>query len=221
MSVAEKLENIVKPIKPVCGQAYLFLDLTITENPIAAIRELESSGYLINLHLQEYPQGIHSIAVLRDELNVSEGRYSELVSERVNLAQRFGQDAVSLRRGIKAEPSKIHPLQVSVHDWIGQAVWADTQGYLCPELETPEPGQTVIYVDYEKTDDELIQSEIELAIDAMGYPAGSRWIGRNSLDVDNVVSYVGTFPREDVPQHLERLQKILPAMVLICVNGSK
>lgn len=118
---------------------------------------------------------------------------------------------------------KLHSLQASVHDWTtpGTAVWTDTQGYLCPELETPEPGQTVIYVDYEKApDDELIQADVELAIDAMGYPAGSRWIGRNSLDVDDVVSFVGIFPSGEVSSHLEKLQRIVPAIALTCIKGS-
>ncbi|MGV0024500.1 hypothetical protein [Phormidesmis priestleyi] len=118
---------------------------------------------------------------------------------------------------------KLHQLQVSVHDWTipGTAVWTDTQGYLCPELEAPKLGQTVIYVDYGKApEDSLIQSDIELEIDAMGYPAGSRWIGRNPLDVDDVVSYVGIFPNEEVPNHLEKLQQVVPAIVLICIQGS-
>jgi len=117
---------------------------------------------------------------------------------------------------------ELHSLQVSVHDWTipGTAVWTDTQGYLCPELESPEHGQTVVYVDYEKApDDELIQADVELAIDAMGYPAGSRWIGRNSLDVDDVVSFVGIFPSEEVPIHIEKLQQIVPAIVLACIKG--
>ncbi|MCY7323892.1 MAG: hypothetical protein LH660_19355 [Phormidesmis sp. CAN_BIN36] len=118
---------------------------------------------------------------------------------------------------------KLHPLQVSVHDWTipGMAVWTDTQGYLCPELEIPESGQTVVYVDYEKApDDDLIQADVELALDAMGYPAGSRWIGRSSLDVDDVVSYVGTFPSEEVSSHLEKLRRVVPTIVLTCIKGS-
>ncbi len=114
------------------------------------------------------------------------------------------------------------PLQWSVHDWTkpGTPVWTDQQGYLCPELETPKPGETVIYVDYDKVpEDTLIQADVELAIDALGYPAGSRWIGRSSLDVDNVVSYCGTFPNDEVPQHLEKLQQVVPANVLVTVVG--
>ena len=117
---------------------------------------------------------------------------------------------------------RLHPLQVSVHDWTipGTTVWTDTQGHLCPELETPEPGQCIIYVDYERLPgDTLIQADIELAIDAMGYPAGSRWIGRNSLDVDAVVSYVGTFPRGEVLQHLEKLQQVVPLDVLVVMGA--
>ncbi len=114
-----------------------------------------------------------------------------------------------------------YALQYSVHDWIGKTVWTDAQGHLCPELETPAAGQTVIYVDYDKLPgDTLIQADVELAIDAMGYPAGSRWIGRSALDVDTVVSYVGTFPTEEVPKHLEQLRLILPEVVLVCVETS-
>lgn len=122
------------------------------------------------------------------------------------------------------ETNQLRPIQYSVHDWTipGTPVWTDTQGHLCPELESPKSGQTVIYVDYEKLPgDTLIQADIELAIDAMGYPAGSRWIGRNSLDVDNVVSYCGTFPSDEVPQHLEKLQRIVPSDVLVCLNGTE
>ncbi|BAS59854.1 hypothetical protein NIES2135_21120 [Leptolyngbya boryana NIES-2135] len=118
--------------------------------------------------------------------------------------------------------SQLHPLQVSVHDWTipGTPVWTDAQGFLCPELESPKPGQTVIYVDYEKdSEDALIQADVELAIDALGYPAGSRWIGRSSHDVDNVVSYVGMFPTDQVEQHLDKLSKVIPISFLVCLNG--
>ena len=113
--------------------------------------------------------------------------------------------------------TQLYPLQYSVHDWTkpGTPVCTDTQGFLCPELETPEPGKIVIYIDYEKLPgDTLIQANIELAIDAIGYPVGPRWIGRSPLDVDNVVSYIGTFPSEEVPQHMEKLQKLVPSVVL-------
>ncbi|WNZ47237.1 hypothetical protein Q2T42_05225 [Leptolyngbya boryana CZ1] len=119
--------------------------------------------------------------------------------------------------------NQLHPIQYSVHDWTvpGTPVWTDTQGFLCPELESPKPGETVIYVDYEKLPgDTLIQADVELAIDTMGYPAGSRWIGRNSLDVDNVVSYVATVPTDEVQTHLEKLQQIVPLKVLVCIDGA-
>jgi hypothetical protein len=122
----------------------------------------------------------------------------------------------------KMTANQLHPIQKSVHDWTvpGTPVWTDVQGYLCPELETPKLGETVIYVDYEKVpEDSLIQADIELAIDALGYPSGSRWIGRNSLDVDNVVSYVATVPSDEAPQHLEKLQQVVPAIVLVTIAG--
>lgn len=39
-------------------------------------------------------------------------------------------------------------LQVTVHDWKtpGTIVWTKAQGHLCPALEIPKPGETVITV---------------------------------------------------------------------------
>jgi hypothetical protein len=118
----------------------------------------------------------------------------------------------------------LQPLQYSVHDWAncGAVVWTEKQGHLCPELETPALGETVIYIDYERLPgDTLVQSDTELAVDAMGYPAGPRWIGRSSLDVDAVVSYVGTFPIGEVAKHLKALHDILPSEVLVVREHGK
>jgi hypothetical protein len=113
-----------------------------------------------------------------------------------------------------------YPLQVSVHDWIGQTVWTEDQGFLCAELEKPEPGKVVLYVNYKPdVDDSLIQSRIELAIDDLGYPAGSRWIGRSSLDVDNVVSLVGIFPITELEQHIQRVESVLDRHFLAVFDG--
>jgi len=111
-------------------------------------------------------------------------------------------------------------LQVSVHDWIGQVVWTREHGHLCPPLEEPGPGQTVIYVDYTKDLEEvLVQASVELAIDAMGYPAGSRYIGESSLDPNaNVVSYAGCFPTGEVGLHLKKLQSVVPLETLAFVG---
>jgi hypothetical protein len=113
-----------------------------------------------------------------------------------------------------------YPLQLSVHDWIGQAVWTKDQGFLCAELEKPAPGKVVLYVDYKPdADDTLIQSNVELAIDALGYPAGSRWIGCSSLDVDNVVSFIGIFPIAELEQHVQRVEGILDRRFLAVFDG--
>lgn len=116
---------------------------------------------------------------------------------------------------------QLHETQVSVHDWIGKTVWTREQGHLCPPLERPEPGQTVLYVDYRKDLAEtLVQATVELAIDALGYPAGSRYIGDSSLDPDAVVvSYVGTFPSSEVASHREKLLGVVPIEVLMAIEA--
>lgn len=114
-------------------------------------------------------------------------------------------------------------LQVSVHDWTkpGTAVWTREHGYLCPPLEKPELGQAVIYIDYQKDLDEvLVQATVELAIDALGYPAGSRYIGESSHDPNiNIVSYVGSFPASEVVAHLEKLTAIVPIETLVSIEA--
>jgi hypothetical protein len=114
-------------------------------------------------------------------------------------------------------------LQTTVHDWIGKTVWTDKEGHLCPELETPESGKVTLYVDYEKDNDEsLIQADVELAIDALGYPAGSRWIGESSLDPDaNVVSFIGVFPLSEIDFHVSKLQGIVSRDVLAVFDGKE
>jgi hypothetical protein len=115
-----------------------------------------------------------------------------------------------------------HPLQVSVHDWIGKTVWTREQGHLCPELEQPSKGQVTLYVDYRQDVSEtLIQSRIELAIDALGYPAGSRWIGRDAKDVDTVVSFVGVVPADELEQHVNRVQTVVSKDFLAIFNGKE
>jgi hypothetical protein len=118
----------------------------------------------------------------------------------------------------------VYPLQVSVHDWTkpGTPVWTRTQGYLCPELETPASGQVILFVDYRKDLKEtLIQAHVELAIDALGYPAGSRWIGRSPLDTDTVVSLVGIFPAAELAQHIERVREVVSEEFLSIFDGSE
>lgn len=82
-------------------------------------------------------------------------------------------------------------------------------------------GEAVIFVDYEKDEDEdLIQIDVELAIDALGYPVGSRYIGSSPLDEEaNVVSYVGTFPSSEIDVHLEKLQTIVPLQTIVVITG--
>jgi hypothetical protein len=116
--------------------------------------------------------------------------------------------------------SMTYPLQYSVHDWIGNTVWTKEQGYLCPELEYPSEGQVTLYVDYRKDASEtLIQSNVELAIDALGYPAGSRWIGRDAKDADTVVSLVALIPVNELEQHVNRIQSVVSSDFLAIFNG--
>jgi hypothetical protein len=117
-----------------------------------------------------------------------------------------------------------HPLQVTVHDWVkpggNVTVWTAEQGHLCPELETPEQGNVVLYVNYDlDADDTLIQAHIELSIDALGYPAGSRWIGRSAKDADAVVSLVGVFPAEEIDQHIKRVESVVSREFLAVFDG--
>jgi hypothetical protein len=119
-----------------------------------------------------------------------------------------------------------HPLQVTVHDWVKPSgnvtVWTAEQGHLCPEMETPEPGSVVLYVNYDlDADDTLIQARVELAIDALGYPAGSRWIGRSAKDADTVVSLVGIFPAEAIDQHVQRIQSVVSREFLAIFDGRR
>jgi hypothetical protein len=223
MSVVEQLRTAIQPISLHPGQACLFADLTQIPNSLEILSQIESEGYAIRICLQQYPEGLKAIAILRLEDNVTDDRYRDLTEEWSVLTGRFG-DAIRLRyKPVESvSVSSSYPIQYSVHDWTipGTPVWTETQGHLCPELEIPKPGETVVYVDYHMdVDDTLIQADVELAIDAMGYPAGSRWIGRNSLDVDNVVSYVGTVPSDQADMHLSKLSEVVPASVLVCVNG--
>jgi len=223
MTVIEQLISVIHPISPKPNQAYLSLDLSEIPNSLEILAQLELEGYKVQVRLQKYASGLKTVAILRTEESVSDDVYVALTQEWIGLKQRFG-DAVSLRRSVenKLPNNHVYPIQRTVHDWItpGTTVWTDTQGHLCPEMESPNPGETIIYVDYDLvSEDELIQPDVELAIDAMGYPAGSRWIGRNSLDVDKVVSYVGSFPHNEVSGHLEKLQQIVPAITLVCLTA--
>jgi hypothetical protein len=119
-----------------------------------------------------------------------------------------------------------YPLQVTVHDWVKPGcdvmVWTEDQGHLCPELEIPENGQVVLYVDYRQDFDEvLIQPHVELAIDALGYPAGSRWIGRSAKDVDTVVSLVDVVALDELEQHVERVQSVVSREFLAVFDGQQ
>jgi hypothetical protein len=117
-----------------------------------------------------------------------------------------------------------YPLQVTVHDWVkpdgNVTVWTAEQGHLCPELETPEQGSVVLYVNYDlDTGDTLIQAHVELSIDALGYPAGSRWIGRSAKDADTVVSLVGVFSAEEIDQHVKQVQSVVSREFLAIFDG--
>lgn len=117
-----------------------------------------------------------------------------------------------------------YPLQVSVHDWVkpGTIVWTKEQGHLCPELESPGERQVTLYVDYRlDTSETLIQSEVELAIDALEYPSGSRWIGRTAQDVDTVVSLIGIFPASELEQHIQKVQSVVPRAFLSVYDGEE
>jgi hypothetical protein len=114
-------------------------------------------------------------------------------------------------------------LQATAHDWKtpGTIVWTKEQGHLCPPLENPKKGEVIIFVDYEKDNEEsLIQIDVELAIDALGYPCGPRYMGDDPRNENaNIVSYVGTFPSSETNFHLEVLKAIAPLDVLSVIEG--
>jgi hypothetical protein len=119
-----------------------------------------------------------------------------------------------------------YPLQITVHDWVKPGVdvmvWTEDQGHLCPELESPEDGQVTLYVDYRQdVEDTLIQSRVELAIDALGYPAGSRWIGHSAKNADTVVSLVGIVALNELEQHIERVESVVSREFLAVFDGKE
>lgn len=115
-------------------------------------------------------------------------------------------------------------LLTRVQDWAntGAVVWTAEHGYLFPELETPEAGQSVLFVDYDNDpEDTLIQAIVEQQIDALGYLVGPRWVGSSATDPSaKVVSFVGVFPDAEVSAHLEKLKPIVPAEVLSCIRAA-
>jgi hypothetical protein len=93
------------------SQAILFVDLSEVEEPSKVLQQLQDQGYEPQLRLIDLKIGLHVIAVLRDESNVTDERHTEISDEWERLAlQVFPDDpnkAVRLWCGIKAEAAKV------------------------------------------------------------------------------------------------------------------
>lgn len=93
MAVLTCLKPGVKP-----GQIVLAVDLTVAGAADAALSSIESLGYTPEIRHIAYPEGVHVLAVLKDEQHpVVDDDY--LIDEWQQLLSVFTPDAVHLWRG--------------------------------------------------------------------------------------------------------------------------
>jgi hypothetical protein len=103
MAIAIETEiQISKPgAKP--GQIILAIDLTKIKSPINALSAVEDMGYSPKLRLVEYANGVHALAILKDERHQSSISEDYLEDEWMKLQELFSANAVHLWRGKSAK----------------------------------------------------------------------------------------------------------------------
>lgn len=103
MTPVEQVESLKLPVGADFGQVILFVDLTEVVQPSAVLRQLSEAGYAVQIRYLELKVGLHVVAVLYDETEVTEARYEQLLEEWETLALQITPDdpnkAVRLWRG--------------------------------------------------------------------------------------------------------------------------
>jgi len=85
-------QSVIRKPGAAPGQQILAIDLTIAPNSLTKLTQL---GYSPEIRQVQYNDGVHTMAVLRDELDTTK----DLEPEWAALCDRFPPDAVHLWRG--------------------------------------------------------------------------------------------------------------------------
>ncbi len=89
MNVVEQVENSKLPVGGKPGQTVLFVDLSEVEQPTAILHQLTEEGYQVQIRYVEFAIGLHVIAVLKNETDISDERHELLLEEWEALAMRL------------------------------------------------------------------------------------------------------------------------------------
>lgn len=94
----------------------------------------------------------------------------------------------------------------------GAIVWDAKTGWISPELKIPATGNIAVFIDYPDDDSNMpiIEPEVEELLSSLGYVGEGRYIGENDILnplETNTVTYVATFPVDDLSSHLNIWQK--------------
>lgn len=108
MNAIEQISSLSLPVGAKPGQAILFADLSQVENSALVLEQLTHLGYDPQLRYLELKNGLHVVAVLRDESGISDQRYETLEQEWESLTHRIAptqpNDVVRLWHGL-AQPA--------------------------------------------------------------------------------------------------------------------
>ena len=85
-------QSVIRKPGAAPGRSILAIDLAIAPDPSQALSEARRLGYSPEIRQVQYADGIHRLAVLRDEL----GTGDELMAEWAGLCDRLPPDAVHL-----------------------------------------------------------------------------------------------------------------------------
>lgn len=96
----------------------------------------------------------------------------------------------------------------------GAIVWDCKQGWTSPQLEVPEIGKLVIFIDYPEDDLSMpiVEPEVEELLSSLGYIGEGRYLGTNDrlqpLET-RTVTYVETVRVEELSHYLQILQETI------------
>ncbi len=91
--------NYIKPGAKT-GQIVLSVDLTVAGNADRVLAALQELGYSPEIRHVNYSEGIHVLAILKDEQHDTVVDENYLVDEWIALCDRFSANAVRLWRGL-------------------------------------------------------------------------------------------------------------------------
>lgn len=142
----------------------------------------------------------------------------------VACAIALGLDAIVTRDRIRKTFGSVFFQEVKMKTK-GKIIWDYKQGWNSPELEVPSRGKIAVFIDY--PDDDLtmpiIEPEVEELLSDLGYFGEGRYIGENDCIKPfetKTVTYVDTFPMEELSDHLRILNKtIIPKEWFYILNS--